>query len=138
MAAFPMSPRAQSTFNWYRVYCGAMAAMYLLCIVGGVLMLVADEETFGSDTAQMRFTGIALALFSAPAMAAFALGLFLPRKPWTWTYGLVLICLGMTSVCCLPACIPLLIAWIKEDVKAAFGRAEAPKDPRDFSSGASG
>jgi hypothetical protein len=28
----------------------------------------------------------------------------------------------MTSACFLPACIPLLIYWIKPDVKAYFGR----------------
>ncbi|MBK7875128.1 MAG: hypothetical protein IPJ77_05170 [Planctomycetes bacterium] len=136
MHTLPITARAQSVLTWYRVYCGAMAAMYLLCILGGILILAVDEETFGKDALQLRFTGIALAVFSAPAMAAFALGLFLPRKPWTWTYGLVLICLGLTSVCCLPACIPLLITWLKDDVKSAFGRVEAKHDPRDFSSGA--
>jgi hypothetical protein len=28
----------------------------------------------------------------------------------------------MTSVCCIPACVPLLIYWIKPETKAYFGR----------------
>jgi hypothetical protein len=39
-----------------------------------------------------------------------------------WVYDIVLICLGMTSVCCMPVTIPLLIFWIKPDAKAWFGR----------------
>ncbi|MFO1008870.1 MAG: hypothetical protein U1F29_02270 [Planctomycetota bacterium] len=136
MTSHPLSERARSVLSWYRIYCAAMAVMYLLCIGAGIALLVLDEETLGKDALQSRITGIALAAFSAPAFAAYALGIVLPRKPWTWTYGLVLICIGMTSVCCLPACIPLLITWIKNDVKLAFGRGEAPSGPRDFSSGA--
>jgi hypothetical protein len=33
----------------------------------------------------------------------------------------VIICLGMTSACFLPVCIPLLIFWIKPETKLYFG-----------------
>jgi hypothetical protein len=39
-----------------------------------------------------------------------------------WVYDLVVICVGMTSFCCMPVCIPLLIFWIKPEVRAYFGR----------------
>jgi len=48
--------------------------------------------------------------------------LFLRPKPWVWIYDLVIICMGMTSACFLPAAIPLLIYWLKPEVKAHFGR----------------
>jgi hypothetical protein len=37
-----------------------------------------------------------------------------------WIYGIVLIALGMTSACFVPACIPLLIYWLKPDAKSYF------------------
>jgi hypothetical protein len=37
-----------------------------------------------------------------------------------WIYQIVLIGLGLTSVCCLPATVPLLISYVKPEVKAWF------------------
>ena len=34
---------------------------------------------------------------------------------------MLLICVGMTSCCCIPACLPILLQWIKPDTKAWFG-----------------
>jgi hypothetical protein len=48
--------------------------------------------------------------------------LLLPPRPWTWIYHLVIICFGMTSACCIPMCVPLVIFWLKPDTKAYFGR----------------
>jgi hypothetical protein len=56
--------------------------------------------------------------FAVPCAAA----VFLPPVPWAWIYHLVLICVGMTSVCCIPVCVPLLIFWIRPETKAYFGR----------------
>jgi hypothetical protein len=39
-----------------------------------------------------------------------------------WVYDLVVICLGMTSACILPASVPLLIFWLKPEVKSHFGK----------------
>ena len=66
--------------------------------------------------------GVIYAIMGLVFAIVFAVGLFLPRKPWGWIMGIVLIALGMTSVCCLPATIPLLIFWLKPDAKAYFGR----------------
>ena len=49
-------------------------------------------------------------------------GIIAAGNPWAWIYGMVLICIGLTSPCCLPVTIPLLIGWIKDDAKAYFGR----------------
>jgi hypothetical protein len=59
---------------------------------------------------------IGLALFGACLLP-----LILRPRPWLWTYNLVVICVGMTSACFLPFCIPLLIFWLKPEVKAHFG-----------------
>ena len=52
-----------------------------------------------------------------PVIAAF----FLPNKPWVWVYHLVMICVGMTG-CTVVFSIPLLIFWLKPEVKAWFGK----------------
>lgn len=51
------------------------------------------------------------------------LPLVLGPWPWLWTYDLVIICLGMTSTCILPASIPLLIFWLKPETKRYFGKS---------------
>jgi hypothetical protein len=38
-----------------------------------------------------------------------------------WVYDLVLICMGMTSAGCIPACVPLPIFRIKPETKRCFG-----------------
>ena len=99
-----------------------MALLYLAIVAGGVFFIIAapTDRDMSSEEARllggiMFFMGIALAI-------PFLIGVFLPRKPWAWVYGLVLICIGLTSVCCLPVTIPLLIHWIKPETKYYFGR----------------
>ena len=50
------------------------------------------------------------------------MGIFLKPRPWVWIFSFAMICLGMTSACFLPACIPMLIFWIRKDVKEYYGR----------------
>jgi hypothetical protein len=63
-----------------------------------------------------------LFIMCLPLFGACLLPLVLRPQPWLWTYDLVIICLGMTSACFLPACIPLLIFWLKPETKHYFGR----------------
>ncbi|WP_211325572.1 hypothetical protein [Roseimicrobium gellanilyticum] len=42
-------------------------------------------------------------------------------RPWVWAYSRVLICIGFTG-CTLPFFIPLLIFWLKPEVKAYYGK----------------
>ena len=69
--------------------------------------------TSGSKICALLLVGLAFAI-------AFALVFVFPRKHWAWIYGLVLICIGMSSCCILPAAIPLLIFWLKPEVKSWF------------------
>ncbi|HEY5883970.1 MAG TPA: hypothetical protein VIT88_04745 [Pyrinomonadaceae bacterium] len=108
--------------TWYKAYCALMALLYLFLVVVGIFFITAapTDRNMSADEAQvmggiMVFMGIALAI-------PFALGAFLPQKSWAWVFGLVLICIGLTSVCCMPATIPLLIHWIKPETKSYFGR----------------
>jgi hypothetical protein len=76
-----------------------------------------EEDAFLLQLEGCLFIGLGL-----PLMILFAAAPFLPKKPWVWIYGIVLIALGMTSPCCLPATIPLLIFWIRPETQQFFGR----------------
>ena len=51
------------------------------------------------------------------------LAIFLPPRPRVWIYNIVVIALGFASCCCMPATIPLLIFWLRDDTKHYFGRS---------------
>jgi hypothetical protein len=100
-----------------------MALLYLLCAVGGAALLLMDPGTLGMEPMEAKIQGVAFLVVGALLILPFAAGPLLPRRPWAWIYGLVLICIGLTSCCCLPASIPLLLAWLKPETKAFYGRA---------------
>ena len=105
---------------WFRVYAVLLALSYLFVLGLGVTFLVLPPETLEMEPLEAQLLGgvfIALGfLFFIAVLPSF----FLPRRKWGWIYGLVLICLGLTSALFLPICIPLLIFWLKEPVKAWF------------------
>jgi hypothetical protein len=113
-------------WKWYRVYAGLMAAMYVLftafMVVFGALEATHPGRQRGPAIAAWVYL-VVIVGGSALLAAAYAAAFFLPFKPWAWIYHIVLIGIGMTSVCCLPACIPLLIYWFSPETKRFFGRA---------------
>jgi hypothetical protein len=121
-AMFVDAERGRRVFFWYKIYAGMMAAMYAVLVAFGVFMLVAGSWSGGKDAAEVVIGGGVYAVFGGVFFLIFAVALFLPRKPWTWIYHIVLICIGMTSCCLLPFSIPLLINWLKPETKAFFGR----------------
>jgi hypothetical protein len=99
-----------------------MALMYLLCLVGGIVVLVAEPSSSGTSADEAALMGLIFAVLGLVLSIPFAIGPFLPRSPGAWTFDLVLICIGLGSACCLPVTIPLLLAWLKPETKAYFGR----------------
>jgi len=102
-----------------------MALVYLGCIVGGYFFLQIPPAEFGEDLDPMevQIQGYLLMIVGVPFAIFFGAAPFLPKRPWAWIYGIVAIAFGMTSPCCLPASIPLLIFWIKPETKAFFEQA---------------
>jgi hypothetical protein len=111
--------------GWYYAYCAAMALLYLFCIGIGVAGIVFRSQLADHDHPPelLAFLGVLFAALGVVFMLAFGAAPFLPHRSWVWIYHLVLIAVGMTSACCLPVCIALLIFWIKPETRAYFGRA---------------
>jgi hypothetical protein len=108
--------------TWFKVYSALFAALYLACAASSLIFFLLEPSDLdttreGAILMGLMFLGIGLVL-----AAAFLLSFFLKPRPWVWIYDLVLICIGLTSPCCMPASIPLLIYWLKPEAKAYFGR----------------
>jgi len=127
MSLFTEQPAKPAVWTWYVVYCVAMAILYLFVIGAGIFLLLADPVWLEEDAMLLRVEGVLFLGLGLVLMVIFAIAPFLPKKPWVWIYGIVLIGLGMTSACCLPATIPLLIFWIKPETQQFFGRKQENK-----------
>ncbi len=112
----------RKTFFWYRVYCGALAAIYLLVAALGIALAVYAPETREYRAEETFIMGVVYAVLGVVFLIVFAVALLLPRKPYNWIVGIVMMAIGMTSCCFLPFLIPLLIYWVKPETKAYFGR----------------
>lgn len=123
----PPSAGTPGVVTWFKVYAALMALGNLLLMGFGIFMVVAGASMAGMEEfqggAEPVVVGVLYGIMGLVFALIYAFGLFLPRKPWGWIFGIVLIALGMTSLCCLPATIPLLIFWLKPEAKAYFGRA---------------
>ena len=132
-AGFPVDPAmnfAQETeqtrkvWKWFVIYCVLMTLLYLVTAGAGAFLLLFDfSSARNRDVEQLQGQGIIFLLIGLILMIPYAMGPFLKGKSWGWTYGIVLIAIGMTSCCLWPITIPLLIQWIKPEMKRAFGQS---------------
>jgi hypothetical protein len=109
---------------WFKAYSAFLTLLYLAVIVYGAFM-ASRPAVFEMPEGFGRFFGLALAVLGLAFAIGFGAGLFLPRRPWAWVYGLVLICIGLTG-CTLPFSAALLFFWIKPETQAWFGRNVPP------------
>ena len=122
---YGQEPRVPPVWPWFVTYCVLMALLYLIVAGMGVFMLVAVPTDPSIDPVEVRIQAGVFTAMGLPLLVAFGIAPFLPKRPWVWIYDVVLICLGLTSMCCLPATIPLLIFWLKPETKLWFGRGIA-------------
>ena len=115
-------------YKWFVAYCILMALMYLTLAVMGVVFGFIEPER-DMSAAEAKIMGVVFVILGLVFFVPYAAAPFLPRQSWVWVLGLVLICIGLTSLCCLPVCIPLLISWLKPEMKAFYGRTENPLPP---------
>jgi hypothetical protein len=110
---------APSVWAWYIVYCVAMALVSLFLLLIGIIILVApsSSDLTSSDKA---IAGGFYIIFGVLLAGVYGVAPFLPKRPWAWIYHVVLICLGFTSCCCIPFSIPMLIFWLKPEMRVFF------------------
>ncbi len=105
---------------WFQVYCVVLAVLYLLFAGFGAALLLVDPAAMDMAPTEANIVGAMLLLTGLFFLVASILPLLLKPRPWVWVYDLVVICGGMTSACFIPLCVPLLIFWIKPEVRAWF------------------
>lgn len=123
--------------KWFKVYCWVLAVLYLFVVLAGLLQIIlgivfsGDPEYLAScsnedmpPVVMMIMGGVFLSM-GLVLLVLSLMGVFLTPRPWVWVFSLVLICLGMTSACFLPFCIPLLLFWIKPETKDYYGRRDS-------------
>jgi hypothetical protein len=110
--------------RWYHLYCAGMALLYLACVVGGAVLVIFRDRLADAENPAAFFLVYGSVLIASGAVFAgvYLAAFFLPRRPWTWIYHIVLIGIGLTSPCTMAAAVPLLIAWIRPETRAWFGR----------------
>jgi hypothetical protein len=97
--------------------------MYLVVMgMGFIYPKLAQYAPAQEKQFEAKFLGPVYIIIGLVFFIAYLIALFLNPGPGTWVYDLVLICFGMSSCCCLPITIPLLIFWIKPETKKYFGR----------------
>ena len=123
-------PATPGVVKWYKVYAATLAAIYVIlllgCAVGLFFSLRASPDFWQeADMPPLLFYLylIGLAELSLVLGGAYIAAFFTPRKPWAWTYHIVLICIGFSSACFLPICVPLLIYWLRPEAKAYYGKS---------------
>lgn len=119
------APQKPAAWNWYAAYCVLMALLYLFCIAAGFFALLADEAKAEMGKPEAKIMGAIFIGVGLTLLIPFAAGPLLPRRRWAWVVGLVLICIGLTSACCLPAAIPLLIWWLKPEMKEYYSEGRS-------------
>ena len=90
--------------------------------LGFFFLFVPIEPQKPGDEQVFLFMGVAYGGVGLLTFLVFAVAALLPAKPYNWFVGIVMIALGFSSCCLWPACIPLLIYWVKPETKALFGR----------------
>lgn len=117
-----MPPARPAVLGWFKVYCVVLCLVYLFFVGFSLIFFFVDPEELEMGPAEAMIMGVFFLVMGLVFFVASLLPLLLKPRPWVWIYDLVVICIGMTSACFLPICVPLLIFWIKPEVKAHFGR----------------
>ena len=119
-----VQPGTPSVWWFFVAYCVGMGLLYLMCLFGAGAMIVFAEELTRDDPdatpAQAVVMGVALAGISIPLMLLFFSAPLLPKRKWAWIVCIVAIAIGLTSACTMAASIPLLVFWLKDEVKCFY------------------
>lgn len=110
---------------WYRAYCFFMVVAHVVGYGGLVWFLRKMEPEFraseGYDPVHFNVTVTLLIVVGVVFTVINLVAAFLPVKGWSWIGGLANLVLGVLSCFCLPFALPILIYWMRDDVRNYFG-----------------
>ncbi|REJ75927.1 MAG: hypothetical protein DWQ47_09860 [Acidobacteria bacterium] len=107
---------------WFRVYSAGMLVLSLVPVAFGLILFALS---ISRETRDPEGDLLAALIFGSAGLFLAGLslvGVFIRRKPSAWSFGWFLIILGIISCILLPAAIPLLVYWLKPDLKIFLGR----------------
>lgn len=145
IVAAPLPPllsevKAASKTLWvYRCWCWLFVLLYLTFCANYVQVARGEVEpslglmetvlgrmnpSVGEEiVAEKRARAPEMAIVTALVAFLYGTAAAIPRKPWTWTFGLVMICsMILPFVITAAVAIPLLLSWLKPAMKSMFGR----------------
>ncbi len=103
--------------RWFKAFCSLMVLWHVTVAAFGAA-LATGRITLPEGKVQHNGE---LYLTAAAILAGlFLIGVFIPRRKWSWFFGLFLLVLTMTNPCCLPAAVVILIFWFKPNCRAYF------------------
>jgi hypothetical protein len=108
-------------WTWYKVYCGLMLLLYVMFVAGSIFLFMSAESIAVSDPEQsaiaLKIQGAAFGGVALLLVVLYSCGLFFRPSKMAWYLGFATIGIGLTSACCLPASVPLLIFWLKQETR---------------------
>jgi hypothetical protein len=118
-----MNETGRKVFFWFRVYCSAAAAYFALVAVYAGYPLTA-YSTWDKQFQPLYPLIVAAAVVYGAFAVVHAGAAVLPGNRYSWGFGIAVIIFGVTTCLFLPACIPLLIYWLKPETKAFLARKD--------------
>lgn len=122
---FQVTDSPPAVWPWYKAYCYLLAACQAIPIGFGILAMKLREIPMADydvppEPYPLRSSGITLVVMGVVFAALNIAVVYLPRRPWTWVAHLINLISGAMCICPLPVTIPLIIAWIKPDVRRYY------------------
>lgn len=114
----PESNGEPQVLLYFRIYAGIISFSGLVTTLFSVYKIVQER---GNDSIVFWFISAGLGTIG---LFTHLLGLASPRRPWMHTAGILLIGIGMLTSClCWLTNIPLLLYWLRPEVKRWFDTA---------------
>lgn len=108
---------------YFRFYAGAVCLVDLGALALGFFTIFG--MAFASSGPRFAISNLLSGLFWIAVgglhLTASLIALFGGRRPWVHTLGMVLVVLSLTTCCCTPFGIPVLIAFNNPEVKRFYG-----------------
>lgn len=114
--------------KWFKAYCGFMIFLYAVIALASVAAFFIPQEEIpttpdGPPIWLFSFLVTVMLTVSLGLVVIFALPWISAPKPWIWTLGTVLICIGFLNGLTIVASLFLLIYWLKPETRLYFGKS---------------